>query len=273
MNYIKQKTATLIFIVTILFSCCDNPLVNKNDDNLLVNKNNGKPLVKNEKQLELEIIPSNQVIINWDSTIYQHKTTDWTTFLDTAAIDSLANLLKNSELLIEDMWYPNEDTPCMLPLRAGSEIIVRLSKPDTLIFKYGFQNHEGGFPIGCFGTWRHYKYVNKCWVGKEFKLKVGEEVVLQKENLRIKFLSVPEDSRCPIDVICFWSGNARVALTYQKNLNRAVNDTLNTHLQPHASRYLRYRVILKNLEPYPEGTEPIPPEEYVATIIVKKNIR
>jgi len=110
------------------------------------------------------------------------------------------------------------------------------------------------------------------WVGREFKLKVGEEVFLRKENLKIKFVSVPEDSRCPVNVDCFWSGNAKVALTYQKNLNRAVNDTLNTHLQPHASRYLRYRIILKDLEPYPIEAEPIPPGEYIATILVKKNV-
>jgi hypothetical protein len=110
------------------------------------------------------------------------------------------------------------------------------------------------------------------WVGREFKLKVGEEVFLRKENLKIKFVSVPEDSRCPINVDCFWSGNARVALTYQKNLNQSVNDTLNTNLQPHVSRYLRYRIILKDLEPYPTSTGPLPPdeEEYIATILVKK---
>ena len=110
------------------------------------------------------------------------------------------------------------------------------------------------------------------WVGREFKLKVGEEVFLRKENLRIKFVSVPEDSRCPIDVICFWSGNAKVVFTYQKNLTPLVNDTLNTHLQPHASQYLRYQIFLKDLEPYPMEAVPIPPGEYIATILFKKTI-
>jgi hypothetical protein len=112
--------------------------------------------------------------------------------------------------------------------------------------------------------------VSKAWVGKEFKLKVGEEVILLKENLRIKFISVPEDSRCPLNVDCFWSGNAKIVLEYRKDSNPSVPDTLNTHIQPHKSKYLNYIIILKNLEPYPVEPEQIPQEEYTATILVKK---
>jgi hypothetical protein len=112
--------------------------------------------------------------------------------------------------------------------------------------------------------------ISKVWVGKEFNLKVGEEVILQKENLRIKFNSVPEDSRCPVNFDCFWSGNAQVVLEYQKGSNPPIEASLNTHVKPHKSRYLKYLFILKNLEPYPVDAVQIPLEEYTATILVKK---
>lgn len=138
----KTKIVALYFFLLFLpFGCDDNPIINKNG-----------------KQIELEIISSNQVLINWDSTIYQHNA-DWKTYLDTTAVDSLANLLKNSEILIEDMWCPNEVTDCLILLKAGSDIIIKLNKPDTLIYSYGFQNNDVGFPIDCFPSWRHYKFI------------------------------------------------------------------------------------------------------------------
>jgi len=145
MKLIGQKNIVIIFVfVTVLFSQCNN------GDNPLVNKN--------EKQLKLEIIYSGEVSINWDSTVYQH-TIDWKVFLDITAYDSLANLLKESEISIEAMWCPNQDTDCLILLRAGSEIIIKLNKPDTLIYSYGFQNNDVGFPIDCFPSWRHYKFI------------------------------------------------------------------------------------------------------------------
>lgn len=115
------------------------------------------------REMEVELIAPQQINLNWDSTIYQHNSQWNYSLVDTAAIDSLANLLKNSVLHIEDMWYPNEDTFCMnmMPIRTGSEIIIKLNKPDSRILNYGFQNNDGGFPIGCFNPWRHYKYLYK----------------------------------------------------------------------------------------------------------------
>ena len=145
MKVFSQRQTILLFANAILlFACysCDSNLIN----------------IDNVKEMQLEIIPANEVRITWDSTIYQHNS-NWNTYLDTTAIDSLANFLKNMDFQIQDMWYPNEDTPCMVPIRAGSEIIIKLNKADGRILDYGFQKHEDGFPIACFGSWRHYKYI------------------------------------------------------------------------------------------------------------------
>ena len=49
-------------------------------------------------------------------------------------------------------------------------------------------------------------------LGQPFSLRSGESAVLQRENVRLRFDSVPEDSRCPKTVQCVWAGNARVRL-------------------------------------------------------------
>lgn len=117
----------------------------------------------NNREMQLEIITAQQINFNWDATIYQHNS-NWDYISNnTTSIDSLANVLKNSVLPIEDMWYPNEDNFCMnmVPIRAGSQIIIKLSRHDSRIQDYGFQSNDGEFPIGCFLSWRHYKFFYK----------------------------------------------------------------------------------------------------------------
>jgi len=141
----KGKRKYIAFFLTTIISFCfcnRNPVGSQNN-----------------KKMKLEIIPSTEVSIKWaDSTLYQHNS-HWNSYLATSAYDSLANLLKNSKILIEDMWCPNEDMHCKIPQpRSGLEIIIKLKRPDTSIYKYGFQKDSLGFPINCFRVWRHYKY-------------------------------------------------------------------------------------------------------------------
>ena len=137
----KYAAFILLFTAFSFYSCNNNPLASQN-----------------KKKMELEIIPYQEVSIKWNSTVYQHNS-HWNSYLDTTAYDSLANLLRNSEILVEDMWCPNEDISCKIPYIPGMEVIVKLSKPDTSIYNYGFQDNTGGFSTDCFRVWRHYKYI------------------------------------------------------------------------------------------------------------------
>jgi len=120
--------------------------------------NNSIPNEQETKQMKIGIISSAQISISWeDSLIFQHNN-NWHSYLNIAAYDSLAELLKNSNILIKDMWTPNKEMSCKIPYTPGMEIIVKLSQPDSLIFKYGFQNKKNRFPLSCFEFWRHYKY-------------------------------------------------------------------------------------------------------------------
>ncbi|MFZ0456052.1 MAG: hypothetical protein WCE54_13060 [Ignavibacteriaceae bacterium] len=144
MIFINQKQIVYCFLFMNLFISCsknDNPIVDKNTE-----------------QVKLEIISSDRFIINRDSTVYQHNS-NWHSYLDTNAYDSLANLLKGSELEIDGMWCPNEEMHCKIPYTPGMEIIVKLKRADTLIYNYGFKEMNGEFPVNCYNYWRYYKYI------------------------------------------------------------------------------------------------------------------
>jgi len=115
--------------------------------------------IQNHSQNEiiLTIIPSTEIPVSWDSTYYQHDSS-YLAYLDTIAADSLAEVLVNSDLPITDFWYPNIDYICMIPIRGGSEVVVKLDRPDTTIYEYGFQEYDG-FPVYCVPIWRHYEFI------------------------------------------------------------------------------------------------------------------
>lgn len=111
---------------------------------------------------------------------------------------------------------------------------------------------------------------NKVDLGQEFKIKNGEEVVVRDEKVRIKFRSVPMDSRCPSDVVCGWAGNGEVVVEVVKKNKKQRVATLNTLSDPKEIDYKGFKIRLVALNPYPTISDPINPKDYEATMIVTK---
>lgn len=105
---------------------------------------------------------------------------------------------------------------------------------------------------------------------KEFSLRVGESVIISKQGITIKFKSVEDDSRCPMDAICIWAGNAEVVLELKYSGRREQTVRLNTNLYPKNIKYSNLLIDLKDLTPYPKSDETINPDDYVVKLIVKK---
>ncbi|MBM2841489.1 MAG: hypothetical protein HW412_2017 [Bacteroidetes bacterium] len=103
-------------------------------------------------------------------------------------------------------------------------------------------------------------------LGEEFDLKIGERVVVQNQNLFIKFKTVDGDSRCPEGAMCLWAGNAKVFLLVSRE-----DIALNTYLDPKLATYSNYTIRLVVLNPPPRLNDPIDSKEYVARLLVTKN--
>lgn len=110
-------------------------------------------------------------------------------------------------------------------------------------------------------------------VGDVFTVGMGKTAVLPSENLTITFDSVLEDSRCPTNVDCFWSGQARVMVTVQQGEGDALDLEFNTNPAPDMNQQSlavgSYVVALQSLDPYPqEADKVIEAEEYRLTLQV-----
>jgi hypothetical protein len=108
--------------------------------------------------------------------------------------------------------------------------------------------------------------------GQEFKLKAGRQVTVKGAKLRIRFVAVENDSRCPADVTCVWAGNAAVQLQLGTG-SGSKTVTLNTSKSPSflgETEYRGYKVKLVELSPYPRSDRKIARRDYTATLLISK---
>jgi hypothetical protein len=112
-------------------------------------------------------------------------------------------------------------------------------------------------------------------VGREFRIRAGRTATLAREGLRLRFVRVATDSRCPTGVDCVWAGNAEVVIEVGAR-NRRVSKTLrlNTNASPERpaeDKYRTYTVKLVGLTPYPRTTRKIRQGEYTVTLLVVRD--
>ncbi|MCS6936439.1 MAG: hypothetical protein NZ610_04320 [Candidatus Bipolaricaulota bacterium] len=100
---------------------------------------------------------------------------------------------------------------------------------------------------------------------------VRVEHSVQIERLSVRFVRVIEDSRCPIDVVCVWEGNAQVELELQTQSASPAQMTLNSMLAPTELEYAGYRVRYLDLEPRPCTRCRLNPKEYRLKLIVSRS--
>lgn len=103
---------------------------------------------------------------------------------------------------------------------------------------------------------------------EEFTIKVGQQVTIKDTKLKLTFVAVPEDSRCPTSVVCAWAGNGKVNLELKKATKKASTVSLNTLLEPKGVEYKGFQIRLIRLSPYPVTAGSINPADYEATLVV-----
>lgn len=104
---------------------------------------------------------------------------------------------------------------------------------------------------------------------QELSVQINKEVTA-KGNVRVKFLELIEDSRCPTDANCIWAGNARIKVQISKHGQRAKTVTLNTGVNPQSVLFGGYQIKLTSLTPEPRTNIRIRRDGYVATFTIAK---
>jgi len=107
----------------------------------------------------------------------------------------------------------------------------------------------------------------------------GATIVLQagtssqvSSDVRVSFSQVIEDSRCPASVQCAWEGNGAIRLDVTTG-NGVQSITLNTASGtafPHEASVGGYTFTLEQLNPQRQTADPVPMQQYRATIRVRR---
>jgi len=103
--------------------------------------------------------------------------------------------------------------------------------------------------------------------GESFELHPGASASLSG-GLMITFDRVESDSRCPMDALCVWAGDAIVTVSLSKAADGRVQRELHTDPRASEASYLAYSIKLVALAPYPRSDRQIRPQDYVATLTV-----
>ena len=104
---------------------------------------------------------------------------------------------------------------------------------------------------------------------KSLLVKVDQEKTVSGTRIKVKFIELIEDSRCPVDVNCVWAGNAKIKLRFSKGSDEEVVE-LNTTLKPQTIDFGGYRFKLAGLTPRPRSNVRISRLGYVAALTANK---
>jgi hypothetical protein len=102
----------------------------------------------------------------------------------------------------------------------------------------------------------------------EVVLAIGEEILVDG-IFRLLFSDVSGDSRCAVDVVCVWEGNAEVVVGLTLGTGPTVPFTLNTSLEPGEAEHGNYRVSLLELSPETRSDAPIDRGSYRARLRIE----
>jgi hypothetical protein len=110
-------------------------------------------------------------------------------------------------------------------------------------------------------------------LNEAFPLGGGQVSTIRGQPLRLHFVSVLEDSRCPPTLLCYWPGQAKIAVDAQVGDEPATSIVLDTRPGPNpGGRPVSvgpFTIQLQDLDPSPRSVgEQIPTDEYAAKIVV-----
>ena len=106
-------------------------------------------------------------------------------------------------------------------------------------------------------------------LNEQFTLAPGESASISSASMRVTFLHVFGDSRCPADAFCIQGGDAIVHVRVIDGTSR--EHELHTGDRARASAtHGPFRVTLEELQPYPFSSRTIAPGDYRATLTVAR---
>lgn len=106
-------------------------------------------------------------------------------------------------------------------------------------------------------------------LNQEFTLAPGQTASIENTSVRVQFVRVSGDSRCPADAVCIQGGDALVHI--RATDGGSADYELHTGDSSRATvSHGGMRIQLVQLQPYPFSSRTIAPGEYRATLTVTR---
>ena len=100
------------------------------------------------------------------------------------------------------------------------------------------------------------------------EVQIGHEKRIANNSIRLKFVDMIEDSRCPTDTQCIWAGNAKIKISLSSGGRRPKFFEINTGVKPQTILFAGYEIKVADLTPHPASNIRIRKDGYVATFSV-----
>jgi hypothetical protein len=119
--------------------------------------NSSPPTGLNQTHLQIDM-----TVVAFDSlgaiggSGFYYKPVVWTGSFSPLWGDSVVRFLLDSNLTLQEFWYPDAPGICLDPFNHQWEI-AKLAIPDTVILRFGYQSLPAGYSDVCVRHWRHYK--------------------------------------------------------------------------------------------------------------------
>lgn len=96
-------------------------------------------------------------------------------------------------------------------------------------------------------------------------VRAGKQSNARHSRLKIRFIEVTEDSRCPAGVNCVWAGNAHIKFEVANRAGGSKVLEANTSVGPKGDQFDGWAIELTSLTPLPTTTGKPKAKQYAAT--------
>jgi hypothetical protein len=104
-------------------------------------------------------------------------------------------------------------------------------------------------------------------------LKAGQQKTAVHSKLKIKFVEVMEDSRCPADAQCIWAGNAKIKIEVTSRRLGTKTFEINTTSGPQGDQFEGWAINLESLSPVPTQHGKPAAKSYTAKFTISRLTR
>lgn len=96
---------------------------------------------------------------------------------------------------------------------------------------------------------------------------LGAQATTSDGGLRLRYVQLVNESRCPANVVCVWEGDAAVKLSGVVK-RAAIEATIHTGLEPRSMQVSGYQLSLLDVRPYPGAKDSTQAKRVVVRVVL-----